>query len=60
MTGCNEGICRRIRDKLVQDWQTVNCRYEAERDNSGRLQLLLDAQKDTAESLQVALRLLFI
>ncbi|CAH2044317.1 unnamed protein product, partial [Iphiclides podalirius] len=42
----------RIRDQLVQDWQTVKLRYEAERDNSGRLQLLLDAQKETAESLQ--------
>ncbi|XP_068617987.1 golgin subfamily A member 4-like isoform X2 [Battus philenor] len=42
----------RIRDKLVQDWQTAKLRYEAERDNSGRLQLLLDSHKDTAESLQ--------
>ncbi|CAG4942904.1 unnamed protein product [Parnassius apollo] len=42
----------RIRDKLVQDWQTVRLRYEAERDNSGRLQLLLDSQKETSESLQ--------
>ncbi|CAK1587322.1 unnamed protein product [Parnassius mnemosyne] len=42
----------RIRDQLVQDWQTVKLRYEAERDNSGRLQLLLDSQKETSESLQ--------
>ncbi|CAB3230377.1 unnamed protein product [Arctia plantaginis] len=42
----------RVRDKLVSDWQTCKLRYEAERDNSGRLQLLLDTHKETAESLQ--------
>ncbi|XP_022822554.1 sporulation-specific protein 15 isoform X6 [Spodoptera litura] len=42
----------RVRDKLVQDWQTCKLRYDAERDNAGRLQLLLDAQRDTAHSLQ--------
>ncbi|XP_048481422.1 early endosome antigen 1 [Plutella xylostella] len=42
----------RIRDKLVSDWQAAKLRYEAERDNSGRLQLLLDSQKETCDSLQ--------
>ncbi|KAJ8712610.1 hypothetical protein PYW07_005452 [Mythimna separata] len=42
----------RVRDKLVQDWQTSKLRYEAERDNCGRLSLLLDTHKQTAESLQ--------
>ncbi|KAJ0174412.1 hypothetical protein K1T71_009520 [Dendrolimus kikuchii] len=42
----------RVRDKLVQDWQSSKLRYEAERDNSGRLQLLLDTHKETAETLQ--------
>ncbi|XP_075979991.1 uncharacterized protein LOC142979119 isoform X2 [Anticarsia gemmatalis] len=42
----------RVRDKLVSDWQTCKLRYEAERDNSGRLQLLLDTHKETSESLQ--------
>ncbi|KAM3956972.1 uncharacterized protein ACR2FA_009020 [Aphomia sociella] len=42
----------RVRDRLVQDWQTSKLRYEAERDNAGRLQLLLDTHKETAESLQ--------
>ncbi|XP_053610633.1 golgin subfamily A member 4-like isoform X4 [Plodia interpunctella] len=42
----------RIRDKLVADSQTSKLRYEAERDNSARLQLLLDTHKDTADSLQ--------
>ncbi|XP_063829173.1 early endosome antigen 1-like [Ostrinia nubilalis] len=42
----------RIRDKLSNDWQTSKLRYEAERDNVGRLQLLLHTHKETAESLQ--------
>ncbi|KAF9790143.1 hypothetical protein SFRURICE_020881, partial [Spodoptera frugiperda] len=42
----------RVRDKLVQDWQTCKLRFEAERDNAGRLQLLLDTHKQTADSLQ--------
>ncbi|KAL0822094.1 hypothetical protein ABMA28_005458 [Loxostege sticticalis] len=42
----------RVRDKLVSDWQTSKLRYEAERDNVGRLQLLLNTHKETAESLQ--------
>ncbi|XP_049876262.1 major antigen-like isoform X4 [Pectinophora gossypiella] len=42
----------RVRDKLLQDWQSSKLRLQAERDNSGRLQLLLDTQKETSESLQ--------
>lgn len=42
----------RVRDKLVSDWQTYKLRFEAERDNCGRLQLLLDTHKETSESLQ--------
>ncbi|KAJ2940341.1 hypothetical protein O0L34_g15 [Tuta absoluta] len=42
----------RVRDKLVQDWQTSKLQLETEKDNSGRLQLLLDTQKETNESLQ--------
>ncbi|KOB63343.1 Uncharacterized protein OBRU01_24885, partial [Operophtera brumata] len=42
----------KVRDKLVQDWQSCKLRYEAERDTCARLQLLLDTHKDTAQSLQ--------
>ncbi|XP_026322755.1 putative leucine-rich repeat-containing protein DDB_G0290503 isoform X2 [Hyposmocoma kahamanoa] len=42
----------RIRDKLVQEWQASQLRCEAERDNAGRLQLLLTTHKETADSLQ--------
>ncbi|XP_060804981.1 golgin subfamily A member 4 [Amyelois transitella] len=42
----------RIRDKLALESQASLLRYEAERDNSARLQLLLDTHKDTADSLQ--------
>ncbi|XP_063895101.1 centromere-associated protein E [Helicoverpa armigera] len=42
----------RVRDKLVSDWQASRLRFEAERDNCSRLQLLLDTHKHTAESLQ--------
>lgn len=43
----------RVRDKLVQDWQSSKLRYEAERENCARLQLLLDTHKETSQSLQV-------
>ncbi|CAH2984305.1 unnamed protein product [Chilo suppressalis] len=42
----------RIRDKLTNEWQTSQLRYETERDNAARLQLLLAAHKDTADTLQ--------
>ncbi|XP_062533034.1 centrosome-associated protein CEP250 isoform X5 [Bombyx mori] len=42
----------RVREQLERDWQTARLRYEAERENSGRLQLLLDTQKETALTLQ--------
>ncbi|XP_059054140.1 early endosome antigen 1-like [Achroia grisella] len=42
----------RVRDRLVQDWQTSKLRCEAERDNAARLHLLLDTHKQTADSLQ--------
>ncbi|KAF9413069.1 hypothetical protein HW555_008589 [Spodoptera exigua] len=38
--------------QLVSEWQSSKLRYEAERDNCGRLQLLLDTHKQTADSLQ--------
>ncbi|XP_064073507.1 golgin subfamily B member 1-like [Vanessa tameamea] len=41
----------RVRDKLSQESQSAQLRLEAERDNSARLALLLDAQKDTADTL---------
>lgn len=53
---CRAEVCVRacrVRDKLVSEWQTSQLRYEAERDNAGRLQLLLDAHKESADSLQV-------
>ncbi|XP_073961481.1 uncharacterized protein isoform X3 [Choristoneura fumiferana] len=42
----------RIRDKLVQDWQAAKLRLQAEKDNCGRLQLLLLTHKESAETLQ--------
>ncbi|XP_063365832.1 227 kDa spindle- and centromere-associated protein-like [Cydia amplana] len=42
----------RIRDKLVQDWQAAKLRLQAEKDNCGRLQLLLLTHKESADTLQ--------
>ncbi|KAG6454355.1 hypothetical protein O3G_MSEX008650 [Manduca sexta] len=42
----------RVREKLSTESQTNRLRYEAERDNAGRLRLLLHAHKDTADTLQ--------
>ncbi|CAK1555491.1 unnamed protein product [Leptosia nina] len=43
---------QRIRDKLTEECEARRIREEAQNDNSARLQLLLDAQQDTATALQ--------
>ncbi|XP_072945175.1 uncharacterized protein [Epargyreus clarus] len=42
----------RVREQAVAEWQQASLRLAAERDAAARLQLLLDAHKDTADSLQ--------
>ncbi|XP_041982534.1 golgin subfamily A member 4-like isoform X2 [Aricia agestis] len=41
----------RVRDQLSSDLQCAALRYEAERDNSARLALLLDSQKESSAAL---------